>query len=118
MNENEKALQEQLANLQQQLAEIKKNTAPKPPRDYFVLKLLGGIVGTLLLITLLWYLWACFWPLPDDDSVRKAGEEAHEAWEELYRFRGTYEPHDDPSCSVCHPSTWRYEVRKIRGQAP
>lgn len=118
MNENEKALQDQLADLQQQLAEIKKNTTPKPPRDYFALKLLGGIVGTLLLITLLWYLWACFWPLPDDDSVRKAGEEAHEALEDLSRFTNISHPHDSPTCSICHPSTWRYEVRKIRGQAP
>ena len=107
--ENEKDLREQIAQLQQQLEAINQNTKPKPPRDYFVLKLVGWVVGFFALIFVGWYAWACWWPLDNDKDVQQAATAVHE-------FMGSR--HNSPCCPKCHPGTWRYHVRQLRHEVP
>ena len=110
--ENEKDLREQIAQLQQKLDTIEQNTKPKPPRDYFALKLVGGVVGFFALIFVGWYAWACWWPLDNDKEIIKASTEAHDALNAC----GIYD--HSKSCVVCHPFTWRWHVRQLRHEVP
>ena len=117
-------LTEQIAQLQQQLEEIKKNTAPKPlrPRDFSGWKMAGIGIGSLAAVILCFYIWACSWPLDNEDEVYKAGKEAHEAYQELnsyYAFRGiAVVSKCDAGCPICHPFTWRWHVRQLRHEVP
>lgn len=111
----EESLREQIAQLQQKLDTIEQHTKPKPPRDYFALKLVGGFLGFIAILILLWFLWACYCPLDNDKEIIKASQDSHEALHKLHLFTGS-EVDCGNTCVVCHPNTWRYHVRKLRGQ--
>lgn len=120
-NETIQQLTQQIAQLQQQLEEVKQQTAPAPkkPRDYFILKFFGLFVGMIAGFALLLFLWACLWPLDNDDDYYRASKNAHDTMAELRTynaFNGTNFPtaECDGGCVVCHPFTWRFHVRLIR----
>lgn len=111
---NTQQLTEQIAQLQQQLAAIQRNTAPRPPRNYRGLKVAATFIGLIAGLFLVIFLCMCAIPLDDDKEMRESSEGVHHALENL-RAAGlpTYGDCSD-SCPICHPLTWRFHVRMFR----
>lgn len=65
-----------------------------------------SLIGVLLLGV---YVWLCVRPLPNDEEIQNALEQAHNA----RVSEGSDEDCGESLCSVCHPLTWRFNVRRL-----
>ena len=68
-----------------------------------------GIISAIVAIVVSCCL---FFPLDNDKECYKAGVEAHEALKALAIYGENYDC--SSSCPVCHPLTWRWDIRKKR----
>lgn len=76
------------------------------------LKNTGIIVSVITAIIAIVVCCCLFIPLNNDKECYEAGVEAHDALQAI-RYYG--ENHEcSPTCPVCHPITWRWEIKKIR----
>ncbi len=69
---------------------------------------IGGIVAVVAIVVCC----CLFIPLDNDKECYQAGKEAHEALNALKIYGQKYEC--SSSCPICHPVTWRWEVKKMR----
>lgn len=69
----------------------------------------GGIVSAIIAVVVSCCL---FIPLNNDKECYESGVKAHNALKELAFYGRKYEC--SSSCPVCHPITWRWEIKKLR----